>query len=315
MQAHLIYNPNAGGNGPNAEELQEALHQAGFHPIYRATDSEEEIGPILAEAKDLVVSAGGDGTVRGVITRLIGKEIPLAILPMGTANNIAKSLEIPLDPLQVIAGLENRRSLAFDVGYVQAPWGEDYFVEGAGFGLFADVLAAYGPEKGKSIWRGLEALGNTLLKGHVHASLLQVNGEELSGEFLLVEVLNTSAIGPRLKFAPDATPYDGWFNLVCIHASDRGSLMQYLTSLIAEDLHKLETVSVRQVQEMSFAWSGFPLHVDGEVRPLGWYERQESEETEFGLRPYLPNYEKGQIKVKTLPAAITLWLPPLEPDQ
>jgi hypothetical protein len=60
---------------------------------------------------------------------------------------------------------------------------------------------------------------------------------------------------------------------------------------------------------LSFAWNGFPFHIDGEIRPLDWYERHESEETEFGLRSYLPEIEAGEITIKVLPAAVTLWLP------
>jgi diacylglycerol kinase family enzyme len=309
MQVHLIYNPNAGISGASVEELQEALHQVGFSPVYQETNTEEDLDPILSNANGLIVAAGGDGTVRAVLNRLIGTNLPLTILPMGTANNIAKSLKIPINPLEIIAGLKERRSYLFDVGHVKAPWGEDYFFEGAGFGFFADVLAAYGPEQGKSIWRGLGALGNILLKGHVYSNCIHLNGEEISGEFLLIEVLNTSAIGPRLKFAPDASPQDGLLNLVCIEASDRAGFLQYLTGLINEDLHRLETVTERRVNELSFAWNGFPFHVDGEIRPLDWYERHESEETEFGIRSYLPEIEAGEITIKVLPAAVTLWLP------
>ena len=310
MQAHLIYNSNAGnGDRSRVEELQAALEQVGFYPVYRATENEDDLDSILTDVEGLVVAAGGDGTVRAVVTRLVGKEVPVVILPMGTANNIAKTLDIPRDPLKVIAGLESPRPFPFDVGYVEAPWGTDYFVEGAGFGFFADVLAMYDPEKGKSVWRGIEALGDVLLKGHAYKNSLHLNGERVPGEFLLVEVLNTPAVGPRLKFAADASPGDGVLDLVCIRASDRKGFLTYLAGLVTEDLEKLETVAHYQIESLGFSWEGFALHIDGEVRPPDWDERRKVEETEWGPRHYLAQVETGEINIKVIPAAVTLWLP------
>lgn len=310
MQAHIIYNGQAGINsGPEVEDIQAALQEVGFAATYTVTESKEEVDKALEQVDDLVVAVGGDGTVAAVLTRLIGTDIPMTFLPMGTANNIAKSLDVPTDPFEYIAGLKNPRTVPFDVGCLQAPWGEEYFVEGAGFGFYADVLAAYKPEKGKSIWRGLEALGSQMFKGNAYHKQLTLNGEQITGEYLLVEVLNTTAIGPRLKLAPKATSDDGLLELVCVMADDRAGLLDYLTGMLTEDLDRLETVITRQVEALSFQWDGFPIHVDGEVRPPNWAESQEVEETEFGLRSYLPHPETGEIKIKVLPGAVSLLLP------
>ncbi|MEI2612613.1 MAG: diacylglycerol kinase family protein [Candidatus Promineifilaceae bacterium] len=316
MQATLIFNDSAGTIGrTNVETLLEALQEAGFQPVYTPTQNEEELDPILAateEAGGLVVSAGGDGTVRAIITRLIGKDIPLSILPLGTANNIAAALGIQGTPLDIIARLQTPRPFSFDVGQLHSPWGTDYFLEGAGFGFFADILTTYEPEKGKSIWRGLQAFTNTLLNGYVHESCLYFNGEELPGNYLLVEVLNTPAIGPRLRFAPNAHPGDGWLDIVCIEASDREGLLRYAASLITEDLEKLETVTVHQAKEMTFTWNGFPLHIDAELRPPHIHDQQATQDSPWGSHPYLPHGSSHTLTIRVIPQAINLWLPPLE---
>lgn len=316
MRATLIFNDGAGTiRNTSAEVLLEALHQAGLEPVYTPTENEADLDPILAEAEEaggVVVSAGGDGTARAIITRLIGKDVPLVILPLGTANNIAAALGIQGDPLSLIASLKTPRIFGFDVGQVFSPWGTDYFLEGAGFGFFADILTTYEPEKGKSIWRGVQAFTSTLLNGYVHESCLHLNGEDLPGEYLLVEALNTPAIGPRLRFAPNAHPGDGLLDIVCIQASDREGLLRYATSLISEDLEKLETVKVCQTQEMTFTWDGFPLHVDAELRPPNIHKRQVTQESRWGPRPYLPDMASSTLTIALIPQAITLWLPPLE---
>ena len=75
MQATLIYNPNARATTTSpSEELQEALIKAGYQPVCRITASEQELDEVLAGIEGLVIAAGGDGSLRAVVTRLIGKK-------------------------------------------------------------------------------------------------------------------------------------------------------------------------------------------------------------------------------------------------
>ena len=311
MQATLIFNEGAGFNtGPSAEELLEALGQAGFNPVYKATQTEADLDPILEEAEGLIVSAGGDGTARAIMIRLIGRDNPLAIVPLGTANNIAAALGITGSPLEIIAGLKTPRLFGFDIGQVCSPWGTDYFLEGAGFGFFADVLTTYDPEQGKSVWRGLQALTNTLRDGYVHESRLKLDDLEMPGNYVLMEALNTPAIGPRLKFAPDAHPGDGWLDVICIKESDREGLLQYAASLLTQDLDKLQTVTVCKVKELTFTWDGFPVHMDAELRPPDAWKNGASQESAGGTPSRGPEMESGTLTVNLMPQAVTLWLPP-----
>jgi diacylglycerol kinase family enzyme len=311
VQATLIFNENAGGNGNKEltpERLQEALLEAGFFPVYKATQSEEELDDALQDVDGLVLAAGGDGTVRAVVTRLIGRKLPLALLPMGTANNVARSLGIEGSPLEIIAQLKQPQIYRFDVGQVEAPWGKDYFLEGAGFGFFADTLATYEPEKGKSIIRGLQAFTNTLQQGQAYSTVLSADGQPVNGDFLLVELLNTKAVGPRLKLAPDADPGDGLLDLVMIQESDREGFLQYAGSLLTEDLDRLQTVDTKKVEEVTFRWDGFPVHVDAEIRPPNVKQNQEPDgpSSRFSSPP-----DPGEVTIRVLRAAVELWLPGL----
>jgi diacylglycerol kinase family enzyme len=68
-----------------------------------------DLDAVLTKAKGLVVAAAGDGTVRAVVTRLIGKGLPIAVLPLGTANNIwntlASQMPVPATVQEILAGL------------------------------------------------------------------------------------------------------------------------------------------------------------------------------------------------------------------
>jgi diacylglycerol kinase (ATP) len=303
MEATLIYNQNAGTSGrPTVEELIERLQQAGYRPVYNATSCEDDLAAVLAEAEGLVIAAGGDGTVRAVATRLIGREVAISILPMGTANNIARMLGIVGNPLQLIDGLARPIAQPFDIGYVRAPWGEDYFLEAMGCGLYADVLAAYRPEEGKSVVRGISALAQTLADYQSRPASMVVDGQEWSAPYVIVEAMNTTAFGPRLKVAPTADSADGLFDLVCVREDNREALSRYVRGLLTESFVDLPSVEHIRGRCLELAWDGFPIHVDGEVRPPVIQGEGTVGEVE---RPVTP----ATIYVEMLPQAIQFWLP------
>lgn len=298
MKATLIYNQNARQTEKvSADVLQQALKAAGYFPVYTPTMGEEDLDEALADADGgLVVTAGGDGTVRAVAMRLLNRDVPLSILPLGTANNIARTLGVEGDPLELIAGLAEPERCPFDLGRITAPWGVHYFLEALGFGFYADTLLAYEPEKEKSILRAVRAFTQTLPDYEARPFTMILDGEEISGDYLLVEVLNTTAFGPRLKVAPEADVADGLFEVIRVRARERDGFVQYMLGLVAEELDELPSVEVSRGSRLEVDWTGFPLHVDGELHP-----------DEEG-RPE-PEGMNATLLVDVMPQALEFWLP------
>lgn len=308
MQATLIYNPNSGGtNNITPEELQEALREVGYEPRYEATETEQDLDAVLAAAQGLVVTAGGDGTVHAVGKRLVNKKIPLLPLPLGTANNIASSLGLNGSPLELIAGMVRPRRHYFDVGLVHFPWGQEYFLEAMGFGFYADTLAAYEPERGKSVLRGLAALRETLSAQRTCSCPMLLDGRDISGDYLMVEVLNTPAFGPWLKMAPGADLEDGLLEVVSICEKDRDSLLDYVAAILNETIDALPSVSRQRGRVLEIGWTGFAFHVDGEVRPEGIRPQPD--------RPESPEAKQATVRVELIPRGLEFWLPELENNE
>ena len=96
----LIHNPSAGDEETEADHLLSLIRKAG-HDVVDISVKDDDYRAALESPGDLVAVAGGDGTVRKVATKVIGRGIPIAILPVGTANNISRSLGIdgPLEEL------------------------------------------------------------------------------------------------------------------------------------------------------------------------------------------------------------------------
>src|SRR6185369_915874 len=89
---------------------------------------------------ELIVIAGGDGTVQRVATELAWRELPLAILPLGTANNIATSLGIEGPTEALVAGWATARRSPLDLGVATGPWGTRRFIESVGGGLVSNGI-------------------------------------------------------------------------------------------------------------------------------------------------------------------------------
>ncbi|GEM44475.1 diacylglycerol/lipid kinase family protein [Deinococcus cellulosilyticus] len=299
MEATLIFNQNAGGsNRVTPERLIQALEGIGYHPVYEATSSEADLEKALERAQGTVFVAGGDGTIRATALHLIGRDLHLGILPMGTANNIGRTLGIVGEPLDVIDQYSKSISLPFDVGHVRAPWGEDYFLEACGCGLYADMLAAYNPENGKSPMRALQVMSTTLAGYQPLPVVACLDHQDISGSYLMAEVLNTQATGPRMRLAPEAHPGDGLFDVVTVNPEQRDSMFSYLGALIGGSFTDLASVSHQQGRLVEFHWMGQPFHVDGEVRPQGATGPLEGAE--------------GQVVIELLQGALHMLVPARE---
>lgn len=308
MEAHLVFNPNSGGAEKlTPEMLKEALNKAGYQPVYQATTCEEDLDEVLQHADGLVVVAGGDGSLRAVATRLVGKNIPIAPLPLGTANNVATSLGIDAGPLDIIARLEDPIKRTFDIGHVRAPWGEDYFLEAAGIGFYADALRNYDPEKGKSVLRSILSFSETMENHQACTMRIFADGKEITGEYLMVEALNTPAFGPWLKLAPDASSSDGKLNIVTIKEDVSADLFKYVGELL-ENGGSPPDFETQTAQEIVIEWQDFTMHVDAEIRPNS-SRRPAGRNPAAGDQPQEKGGSDHEVKISVLQGAIEFWLP------
>ncbi len=266
MQATLIYNPNAGSiSQVSPDKLLDALKQAGYDPIYVPTLQENDLDQVLAQAKDLVVVCGGDGSIRSAAIRLLGTDVRIAPVPMGTANNLCRMLGLNGRPVDILADLADPIERDINIWRVTTPYGADYFLEAMGFGSGADAMEKYNPEEGKSIRRGIQTMLQTLNGYQPKFFHINADGQDFSGSYFLCEVMNTPTVGHHFVLAPEARPDDGLFDLVLIHASQRLSYLKLVKAVFTRTVGRLPEVSVYRGSKLEIAWRGFPLHLDGTV--------------------------------------------------
>jgi diacylglycerol kinase (ATP) len=269
----LIHNPGAGRQAAgDAAKLRRLLEEQGHEVRYRSS-KEEGWKRALKKPAELIVVAGGDGTVGKVARRMVGRGIPVAVLPSGTANNIARTLGL-LDRSfeELVRGWENARRVKLDVGIAAGPWGERYFIEGIGAGLFAGLLARSENErkrksKGSSgVERGLQRLKDEAMRAEPMELHARLDGEDISGRYVLVEAVNLPYVGPNLHLAHDSQPGDGQFDVVLVTEEERPRLIHYLDHW-QDNRERLAVLPTRRGQHLEMEWTGYPLHIDDRLKP------------------------------------------------
>jgi YegS/Rv2252/BmrU family lipid kinase len=274
-RALVILNPSSGQHdAKDTRELIEArLRDGGLEYNVRTTEGAgdalnwAEAAP--GEGYDLVVAAGGDGTIMEAMSGLIRAkaDVPLAQIPAGTANLLARALTIPADPGEALDVIFSGRIERLDVGYL--PDKERYFALVAGCGydarLIADAtrdlknvlgFAAY-------IVSGIKNLF-TLRRAHIE---LVVDGERRLFRANTVMIVNVGQIDDSgIKLGANIHPHDGKLDVIVATSASVFGALRILFRILTgrfeghSDLHYL---SVEQV--MINAKPALPTQIDGEA--------------------------------------------------
>lgn len=244
MDLLVVLNPRAGPADASPDEIERKVRRYG-HDVRVVTADDDAWVDAIVEGS-VVVAAGGDGTVRRVALAVAGTGVAFTVLPLGTANNIARAFGLDPDDLDGIIGAWAAGSLvdtALDVPVLGTATHSGRFVEAVGAALVADVAhlveqrQADGTAEG-SMEDGLRALLDHLVTLQPRPWTIDVDGDDLSGDLLAVEVLNTPAIGPGVRLA-DADPCDGQLDVVIIGPDHRERLIEQTTSRLDGDTHPI----------------------------------------------------------------------------
>lgn len=272
MRVALVHNPDAGRRDHGTADLVRCFQERG-HQVAAFGGSDDDIESAIRSRADVLVAAGGDRTVARAAIALRAHTLPLLPLPVGTANNIARSLGVEGSLLDIVNALDAPRAALLDVGWVSAPWEKKCFVESAGVGLLGEMLHASASWRGRVrqlLDRMLRAgqasrtarLADDLRKARPRWYDVSADGRDFSGEYLAVEAMNIRQVGPRLPLAPAADPGDGLLDLVLVREVDREGLIDAALSIRAAPADR----SVR-CQRVEIVWDFRRGHVDDEPWP------------------------------------------------
>jgi diacylglycerol kinase family enzyme len=265
MRAILFHNPSAGKKGYGKDEILAALELADHQARYVSIKSDKFKAEIEHIDADFVVAAGGDGAIAEIIARLGNRKLPVGILPLGTANNIARSLGIAGEPQILVETWNLKRTRPLNIGRVDGAAGPTSFVEAVGIGIVPQMLLKarnLSKEKGAlDLQKGRELLRKIALDAKPLDLAVMVDGKKLDGEWLGAEVLNIPYTGPGLRLAPKAELNDGMLDLICFDRADRDKLANWF----ATPAETPPPGVTRRGRMVTLTWRGAPHRVDDEA--------------------------------------------------
>ena len=273
----LLHNPGAGDEEHGKDDLIALIKANGFDCRYSST--KKNLLKDLGQEIDFLIVAGGDGTLRSVAKELVERKIiekiwPIGLLPLGTANNIAKSLELEGETEVLIRTWHQEKFKNFDIGKIHDFDEAQFFLESFGFGVFPYLMMQMkklGKEKiddpEEKIKAALQVLHEIILSYDAKECRLEIDGKDHSGKYLLAEIMNTKSIGPNLFLAPEADPGDGLFNVIVIPEADREKFASYVLNKINGKEEEYAFLEVKG-KNVTISWEGTHVHVDDEVVKL-----------------------------------------------
>jgi diacylglycerol kinase (ATP) len=219
----------------------------------------------------LVVACGGDGTFHLALNSLPDLQIPLALVPMGTGNDLARYLGIK-SPTVGVAALRSANPVNMDMGTIELSDGTIRRFAGiVSCGFDAQVNERANSYRGPTgTLKYLAALFVELI--HLSSWELNISGRNVpsrSGRFTLVAVGNTTSYGGGLRMCPSADAFDHQFEVTYVANVSRRLLIRVLPKVFWGGHVKHQEVTQSSLDQIQITGESFPVYADGEKVGLG----------------------------------------------
>ena len=264
----LILNPNAGrGKGAKlADEIVDlAKTELGNVTLFKTeyVGHAREIASKIKDEFDVLIAAGGDGTVHEIVNGMMFGRATLAAVPIGSGNDFIKMLDLTKDPAEAINVIKNNVRKKIDVGQVN----EQYFPNGVGIGFDAwVVIESSKVRRLRGFLIYLYSVLKTVFAYHNQNILLTVNGKTEAREIFLIAVGNGRAMGGGFFLTPNAEIDDGLFDICIIRALKKREVFLNLPKAIKGAHISIEQVQMLRADKLKVvSEEGIAVHADGEL--------------------------------------------------
>jgi diacylglycerol kinase (ATP) len=264
-RAAVVYNPTKVDIRKLKKIVAQTEESAGWGKTHWFSTSEEDPGQgatrrALAVKADVVMAAGGDGTVRAVAEALRGSGVPIALLPSGTGNLLARNLGLPLGSLEHSAAdafFGADRPIDLGISEITREGGEvqeNVFLVMAGLGLDARMIALTDSRLKKAVgWlayvdAGMRALPS-LRPVKLRYSVDDGAERQLSVHTILIG--NCGALPGGILLMPDAKPDDGLFDIAALRPQGRLGWLRVWNKITWENGVLRKTAAGRKIIDLS----------------------------------------------------------------
>lgn len=216
MNTLLIVNPYCRNGDVDISEAVDVLKELGQVEIFRIGGEKtaaERIDELKSSIQRIVV-AGGDGTLNSVLRDVKKSGLPVGILPLGTANDFARSLELPDDPVEAARTIVSNSTRRVDVSVAN----DHLFLNAVGIGLGPDLTKEMDREKKRrlGIFAYLESLIHVFYRRRRQYAFITVDGVTKRMPFVQITIANGRHYGGGMTICDDARIDDGLLHLLCV---------------------------------------------------------------------------------------------------
>jgi diacylglycerol kinase (ATP) len=239
---------------------------------------------------DLILVAGGDGTINEAVNGMVNSRVPLGILPAGTANVLANELGLGTNMERAAAVLAHSTEERVALGLISNESGDvpRHFLLMAGAGLDADIVYHLNPRMKEAIGKGAYWIGGFSKVGRrIPEFTVLADGREYRASFALLSRVRN--YGGDLEIAPTISLLDDEFELVLFRGESSLGFLKYILAVVAHRHRNMRGITILRARQVAFAAAeGSKIHVqvDGEYA---------------GVTP---------ARVEIVPDALTLLVPP-----
>jgi YegS/Rv2252/BmrU family lipid kinase len=266
----LIANPVSGTRDRRAlvEALASGLRARGHAVEVRLTAGPGDATAIAGAARaDAVVAIGGDGTVTEVAEGLRGRDVPLGVVPAGTANVLARELALPWDAAVAVAALDGGRERPLDTGTCNGR----RFLLMVGAGLDGAVAHAHtrAASGHNSYLRYVRPVWEAVRDMPLAPLRVTVDGQPMPDGVTSVVVGNVRGFGGVFEATSQAQPDDGVFDVIALTGRSRLRWAAYLAAALVRRLHEVPGAhTARGARVRIEADAPVPMQRDGD--PFGF---------------------------------------------
>ncbi|WP_027451467.1 diacylglycerol/lipid kinase family protein [Porphyromonas uenonis] len=267
-----IINPNSGTSRKTSipELAYNILSENGSELYFVYTNEQGHVAQIIDDVAgqgfDVVIGVGGDGTINEVADAVRPTDMTMGIIPMGSGNGLARSLDIPMDPeaaLEVI-----RKGYIKRIDCCEAN-GVPFFVT-FGVGFDAQVTASYDQKSFRGPLSYVLSTVDQFIKHKSSLYRLHLNGEVIEQKAFLVTCANADQYGNNAIIAPEAELDDGLFDVVVIRNMSLLKAPQVAINLFTKNINESASIDIYRTDHLIIERENADYaQVDGELLELG----------------------------------------------
>ena len=267
---HFIVNPISGnGNNLITPKLVSGVFnfdefKVKIKQTQRPKHAKELALKSIKEGADVIVACGGDGTVNEIASSLVGSNVKLGIVPMGSGNGLASALKIPKSISGALNVIKNSNSTQIDVGEIN----KHYFFSNTGIGFDANVINNYSKTKQRRLGSYLRASLLTFFNNPPSLSVkITTESKSLRLKPFMVFVSNSNEMGYDISLTPKASIQDGMLDAIIVEPLNKLEIIYFGFLLLIkrpQSFKKAHYFLTKNLEITNLEKGGVLAQIDGE---------------------------------------------------